>query len=270
MSSKPTKTFLAWCKENGADELLRLYEDGKNSYSADQIGFSSSFKVNFHCRKCGYSWERSLNKATAVGAKLDCPVCNGRIYWGDNHWTKKYPELVEQWDYENNDKDPGNCALSNDLIYWRCKRCRNQWKARIKDRIRSAERVRSKGGELCPFCGNQKISPQYNLAVCHPDIAKQLDYIKNEGLRAEDCFPAGNQKVWWRCSFNPSHTWQDVIANRTVLRRGCPYCSRMFKTTYTTRVLFYYLRQVFPDCACEYPEERYHLDLCIPSYGIAI
>ncbi len=47
---------------------------------------------------------------------------------------------------------------------------------------------------------------------------------------------------------------KDRILNRTLLHRGCPCCSKMFKTTYTTKVLFYYLRWVFPDCVCEYPD----------------
>lgn len=265
-----SKSFLDWCREKGADELLRCYQAGGNSVEASQLGFSSTAVANFRCTVCGYEWQRSLNKTTRKGALLDCPSCHGRVLWGVNHWTEKFPELLRQWDFDQNDRAPEDCPITHEQVHWRCKKCRNGWTASISDRVRSAERMRRSGGELCPYCGRRKISPLYNLAACYPEVARQWDYTKNGGLRPELCFPAGNQKVWWRCDFDPSHSWQDRIANRTILRRGCPLCSRQFKMTYTSRVLFYYLRQVFPDCACEYPEGRYHLDICLPSHRIAI
>lgn len=270
MSAKPTKTFREWCEEKGAYELLRCYEAGDNPVPADIIGFSSPSKVNFHCQKCGYTWKRTLNQATCKNAKYNCPSCNGRVSWGENSWTKKYPELLDFWDYEKNENPPEDYNITRKAVHWRCRKCRNQWMEGIKERVASAKRIRRNDGELCPYCGKRRVSPNYNLAVCYPEIAKQWDYNKNGGLRPEDCFPASGKKVWWRCSFDPNHSWQDEISNRTILRRGCPHCFREFKTTYTSRVLFYYLRQVFPDCVCEYPEGRYHLDLCLPSYGIAI
>lgn len=95
-----TKTFLEWCSENGANELLECYQNGQNSTPADKIGFSSSSKVSFLCPSCNYQWSRSLNKATRNGSFLKCPACNGRMPWGDNIWTKKYPLLLAQWDYD--------------------------------------------------------------------------------------------------------------------------------------------------------------------------
>lgn len=263
-----TKSLQDWSNEHGAVELLCCYEAGGNPLPADKIGFSSTTKVTFHCPKCGYEWKRSLNKATRKGGRSDCPACHGRV--PHDIWTKKYQELLLQWDFQENSMEPQLCLNKNNSFHWCCKHCRNRWTARLGDRIRSAERVRHKGGELCPFCGRQKLSPQYNLEVCFPDISRQFVSDRNGGLQPRDCFPFGNNKVWWKCDFDPSHYWQDEISNRTSLYRGCPHCARLFKMTCTTRVLFYYLRQVFPDCACEYPEGRYHLDICLPSDRIAI
>lgn len=265
-----TKTFQDWCVEHGAEELLRCYEAGANPLPANQVGFSSTFTAAFLCPKCGCQWKRCLNKATRKRARLDCPACHNRVPWKDNIWAKRYQELLLQWDFQANTMEPEQCKNRKSKFYWHCPRCRSHWKAYLGDRIRSAERVRRKGGELCPFCGKQKISPQYNLADCYPELSRQFDNILNEGLQAQECFPASRQKVWWRCDFDPSHIWQDRIANRTSSRKGCPHCARLFKITYTSRVLFYYLRRVFPDCACEYPEGRYHIDICLPSYRIAI
>ena len=265
-----TKSLLEWCGEKGADELLRCYAAGGNVLPPDQIGFSSPATVTFRCPRCDYQWRRSLNKATRKGARLDCPACSGRVPWQDNIWTEQYPELLLQWDRQRNTVDPKQAVSGNERFHWHCPRCRNQWTAPLKDRIAAAKRVRSRGGELCPYCGRQKLSPQYNLAVCCPEIARQFAIDLNGGLLPENCLPAGSQNVFWRCSFDHTHVWRDRIANRTLLRRGCPHCARLFKASYTSRVLFYYLRQVFPDCVCEYQEGRYLLDICIPSCGIAI
>ena len=265
-----TKSFQDWCSEHSAEELLRYYEAGANLLPANQVGFSSRCTATFLCSECGYQWNRCLNEVTRKGAKLDCPACHDRIPWKDNIWTKRYPELLLQWDFQANIVEPEQCKNRKSKFYWYCQRCRNRWAASLGCRIRSAELVRSKGGELCPFCSKQKISPQYNLADRYPELSRQFDNLLNEGLQAQECFPASHQKVWWRCDFDPSHVWQDRISNRTLLRRGCPHCARLFKITYTSRALFYYLRKIFPDCICEYPEGRYHIDICLPSCRIAI
>ena len=264
-----SKSFQDWCAEHGADKLLRCYQAGGNPLPADRIGFSSPSTVTFRCGECGYEWRRSLNNATSKHARPDCPACAGRVPWRGRAWPEQYPELLSQFDFEKNDLPP-EAYNTKHLVAWRCGRCRNRWTAVLGDRLQSAQRVRRRGGELCPFCGHQRVSPQYNLAVCYPDAARQFAVDLNGGLQPQDCFPAGGQKLWWRCDFDPSHVWQDKISNRTLLRRGCPHCAALFKMTYTSRVLFYYLRQVFPDCACEYPEGPYHLDICLPAERIAI
>lgn len=257
-----------WCREHGAEALLACYEAAFNPQSADRIGYSSGQKVRFRCPACGFEWSRTLNHATRKGARLDCPRCNGRA---GRTLREQYPELARQWDYQNNELGPDRYSCgSNQKVHWICERCLNSWTAVISDRVCAAERVRRKGGELCPFCGKQKVSTDYNFSELYPDLSHQWDVTRNRGLRPDACFPASNQAVWWKCPFDESHIWKDRIANRTLLHRGCPHCSRIFKTTYTSRVLFYYLRQVFPDCACEYPVERFHLDLCLTRHRIAI
>ena len=41
-----------------------------------------------------------------------------------------------------------------------------------------------------------KASPEYNLKVIRPDIAKEWDYEKNHPLKPEDVTPHSNKKVW--------------------------------------------------------------------------
>ena len=66
-----------------------------------------------------------------------------------------------------------------------------------------------------------KISPEYNLKVLYPDIAKQWDYIKNHPLKPEDFRPGSGKKVWWVCE--KQHSYDSVISKRTI-GRGCRKC----------------------------------------------
>ena len=66
-----------------------------------------------------------------------------------------------------------------------------------------------------------KISPEYNLKVLYPDIAKQWDYIKNHPLKPESFTPGSNKKVWWVCE--KQHSYNSGIRKRT-RGSGCRKC----------------------------------------------
>ncbi len=64
---------------------------------------------------------------------------------------------------------------------------------------------------------------QNSVAEVFPELVKEWDIEKNEGLSA-DAFSARNRKkVWWKCS--NGHSWLASINTRTVHKLGCPYCA---------------------------------------------
>lgn len=133
------------------------------------------------------------------------------------------------------------------------------------ERYRRAQSV-SQGG-LCPYCSHKRVSPGYNLRTVYPEVAAQWDYENNGALIPEEVSPASQRKVFWRCAFDPSHTWMDRVSNRTQLLRGCPICSRHFHISYAARAIYYYLRQNQIFCACEVPVGRYRIDIEIDQEG---
>ena len=58
-----------------------------------------------------------------------------------------------------------------------------------------------------------KISPEYNLKILYPDIAKQWDVKKNYPLKLEDFTPGSNKKVWWICK-KKQHSYPARINDR--------------------------------------------------------
>ncbi len=71
-----------------------------------------------------------------------------------------------------------------------------------------------------------RVSPEYNLAVLHPDVAAQWHPTKNGDLRPEDVAPRSGKKVWWVCE--KDHEWESTVGSRmgTENRKGsgCPEC----------------------------------------------
>ena len=64
-----------------------------------------------------------------------------------------------------------------------------------------------------------------SLADKNPEIAKEWNYEKNEGLLPEMFSYSSSKKVWWRCS--KGHEWEDSINNRTH-GNGCLVCSNRY------------------------------------------
>ena len=63
----------------------------------------------------------------------------------------------------------------------------------------------------------------HSFANKYPELAKEWHPIKNGTLKPADISYGSSKKVWWygKCG----HEWDAKIANRTINKRGCPYCS---------------------------------------------
>ncbi len=136
---------------------------------------------------------------------------------GVNDLATTNPEVAAEWDYEKNgDLLPSQIAqFSNKSVWWKCKAHGHSWKTQV------ATRTRGKG---CPVCAGKIILPGFNdLASAEPEIAAQWDYEKNGTLTPGQVARYSMKKVWWRCE--KGHSYLQLIASRTSLHQGCPYCS---------------------------------------------
>ena len=71
----------------------------------------------------------------------------------------------------------------------------------------------------------KKIDTNNSLLEVYPDIAKEWDYQKNEGLLPSEVAPKSHKKVWWIC-LKCGYEWMAAISNRTGRNTGCPFCGR--------------------------------------------
>jgi hypothetical protein len=65
-------------------------------------------------------------------------------------------------------------------------------------------------------------SPQYNLQLINPSLAKEWHPTKNGALTPRDVTPSSHKMAWWICG--KGHEWKARIGSRNT-RNGCPYCA---------------------------------------------
>lgn len=155
-----------------------------------------------------------------------CPYCSGhKVLKGFNDLLSVNPEIAKDWHYEKNDPllPSEVTAGSHRRVWWRCRKCGNEWQSTVSNR---------KNGRGCPMCKWSVISNKLaskntdsnNLLDKCPNVAKEWDYNKNDGIFPNQFAPHSNKKVWWKCGIC-GFEWIASINNR-VNGTGCPNCAK--------------------------------------------
>jgi len=195
-------------------ELLSEWDWERNAeITPYEITVASERKVWWRCGK-GHSWQTSVANRSKPDA-TSCPFCtNRRVLEGENDLATIRPELLIEWDYENNgDISPNEITSgSGRFVWWKCKNG-HRWKAPVYARVKYG----------CPFCASRKVWKGFNdLASQRPDIMPEWDYEKNVDTTPESISAKSDKKVWWICK--DGHSWQMSPSSRKE-GRICPYCS---------------------------------------------
>lgn len=161
-----------------------------------------------------HTWRREVRKRTE--GDTGCPDCRSvsRSFGG------RYPELRGEWHSEKNEISVFEVFPSNSIRrWWQCQiHLDQEWQASIKTRVN--------GGGKCPVCfPRSQHNTKPTVAEFGSPLTEEWDFEKNGDLRPEDFTVGSNQKIWWRCSVDPSHSWPSTISNRARLGRGCPECA---------------------------------------------
>jgi len=164
----------------------------------------------------GHVWEAPVYRRTRGAG---CPVCAGRYH---QPITVTHPDLVAQLHpADNPGLDPATVtAGSRRRLWWRCPRG-HPWQAEVAHRT---------GGSGCPECARREsrrraweaTAGRPTLRESHPDLAAQLDPVRNPGLRLDRLTAGSGRRLWWRCPHG--HPWQATVTSR-VQGAGCPVCS---------------------------------------------
>jgi len=208
--------------------LLKEWDYDLNTYNPSELTPGSSVKIHWKC-EYGHKWQSPVVSRTSKS--YGCPICmnNNRSVRATEinirktgTFANKHPELLKEWDYGVNKKDPSEFPPgSSKRVGWKCAKG-HKWEATIKSR--------NKGGGTCPSC--QSIANQ------NSQLLKEWDFQKNKNIDPHTIHSGSKIKVWWICK-TCDHSWNTAIANRTTGNlSSCPLCGIKKSTdTYKKTIL---------------------------------
>ena len=229
------------CKEHGII-LIRVKENHKNTWEdvADKIIYVEKrrnyerlsqlirelFDYILYIRG-GTDISASISSNITIDVEIDQAEIHSYLTEIEGSLEELRPDLVEEWDFEKNGRLlPSMFSLhSNDIVWWKCKKCGHKWRAMINTRTRP-------NGSGCAICGNAKkgktfhkgyLSANGSLAQNNPELAADWHPTLNGDLSPDNITAASPIKVWWLCK-KCGHEWQASPNNRSK-GVGCPCCS---------------------------------------------
>jgi hypothetical protein len=136
-------------------ELIKEWHP-KNDISIDLVSHASNKNRWWICGK-GHEWEANPNDRVNKGN--GCPACSGRVATPETSLAFRFPELLKEWDYERNKKDPSNVTYGSGLKAWWICSNGHSYPATVCDRT-----GRRKNG--CPDCKYYKSSKMELFVYC--------------------------------------------------------------------------------------------------------
>lgn len=163
-----------------------------------------------------HEWRSTVdNRQRGTG----CPYCAGKKTMVEDSFAHKYPNLLEEWDLDLNEKDPFSLALkSNHRVHWKCKNKQyHLWTATVASR--------TEGGG-CPYCSGHKLHEKDSAYFQLPkNILNEFIQRFNPSvdLKATSIFL--EKGVVWKCTANSEHkTWEARLKTRMQGKNSCPEC----------------------------------------------
>ena len=127
---------------------------------------------------------------------------------------------------------------------------------------------------VCPYCSGKKaISGINDLETLYPEIAKEWDIEKNNGVLPRDISPFTYNSYFWICP--KGHSYKKKVIQRTKFHKpiDCPKCIKAHSTSFPEQAIYYYAKKCFPDAVNRYKEpfeNGMELDIYIPKYRMGI
>ena len=211
----------------------------------------------------GHSYKQQIN--AKYSQKQGCPYCSGKkVLVGFNDLATTDPDIAKEWSALNPFKPTEVTRGSRKKVEWECINCKQTWPAQIC--LRTLNRTK------CPYCSNHKPIPGISdLATKFPSIAAEWDADNNKD-EPEEYLPYSKHIAFWKCPACQL-SYPMAIQNRTQQNQGCPKCAKRKQTSFPEQAIYYYLKQVFPDCdnkSFGILPGKMELDIYIPSRKTAI
>ena len=188
--------------------------------------------AHLKCPDCGIDLYTGIHSLVATDK-------NGKVYVrhegrcrklkamdSENNLVKKYPEVVNWWDYEANDGErPEEYTLfSPKKAHFICPKCGGKYYLRITD----AFSLLDDGTPYlfkCSYCNNIRALSGFNtLADIKPGLVSE--WSSNNELKADEVLPESYNRALWICP-TCGGEYSALIRDREVGDDACPYCKNI-------------------------------------------
>ena len=151
-------------------EIAAQWDYSKNEERSPEAVFPYSNKKKWWLCPNGHSYEMQVVKRTKRG--YNCPFCSGeRVLKGYNDLATLRPDLVDEWDFEQNNMTPDSVTLSsNRKVWWKCSKCGYRFSSQISNRTKI-------NGTGCPICGIEKAANSRKKPVQNIDTGEVFQGI---------------------------------------------------------------------------------------------
>ena len=207
---------------------FKAFDRSKLDEYSRQVTVFANRKAWWRCKDCGREWN-TLISTRSGGSK--CPYCSGYIFLkGFNDLQTTHPEIASEWSEKNLPLKPDEVnAKSRKNIWWKCRKCGNEWKSVINARVK---------GTVCPVCAEREVLAGYNdLATTDNQLLSEWDYEQNK-LKPTEVSRTSAKRAWWKCRHG--HSWSMKINERTILKKGCRICEREYLSLFPALAVSYY------------------------------
>lgn len=241
-------------------EIAKEWHPTENcELTPNDVSYGQKLKVKWLCPKCGETYTCLISNRTSKDRK-GCPYCchNPKVSAKYN-LAVLFPDIAKEWHpTDNGSLSPYDVTpYSNKKILWLCKRG-HTYSSIVNNRL---------NGDGCPFCSGNQVCYDNSLAYLRPELAQEWHPILNKKQPSE-ITAFSNQSAHWICS-KCKHEWIAKVNNRS-FGRGCPKCAKGLHTSFPEQVVYYYIKELFPDAINGYRHERTEIDIFIPSLNIGI
>ncbi|MBO4627625.1 MAG: hypothetical protein J5645_06590 [Lachnospiraceae bacterium] len=209
--------FIKKKKENNLQalfpEIAKEWDHKKNGNVLPDMVLSGSEKSFWWICSLGHEWKCTVAARTNAGR--GCPFCaKQKLLVGFNDFATCYPEVAKEWDYEKNlGLRPTDVIGGAKKIWWRCSNNHS---------YQSTMNSRTSNGTGCPYCsGHKAIEGLTDLFTERPELRKEWDFEKNEGINPSTIKRGSGKKVWWICP--KGHSYDSTVVQR--LKSDCPVCA---------------------------------------------
>lgn len=239
--------------------LCEEWDYEKNENTPDDVSYGSTKQVWWKCQH-GHSFCSSPNQRTRYGERdadrgyRECPYCANELATsGEYSFQTEHPELMEEWDWEENAAAGLNpdelLPNSGKKVHWICKKNpQHKWIATISNRVSGGRKRRGSG---CPYCDGKAFKEGItDLATLYPNIAEEWDYELNDDV-PEHVHAGSTKNAHWICP--QGHRYEMPVGRRTNMGCGCSICAGK-KVIYETS-----LACLYPDIAAEWDYDKNEL-----------